>query len=72
MPTPSTTPKSLPSANALLKNALASVRVGGRVGMLHYVLPQPPREGVKFVACVSVIVGYNNRMRCFSVFERLA
>ena len=64
-------PKTLPAANALLKNALQSVRAdGGRVGMLHYVLPQPPREGVKFVACVGVIAGYNNRMRVFSVFER--
>jgi len=61
-----------PPANALLSNALKVVRVGGRVGMLHYVLPQPPREGVKFVACVGVIVGYNNRIRCFSVFERTA
>lgn len=61
----------MPKPNALLKNALATVRVGGRVGMLHYVLPQPPREGVKFVACVGVIVGYNNRMRVYSVFERL-
>lgn len=59
-----------PSANLILKNMLAVVREGGRVGMLHYVLPQPPREGVKFVACVGVIVGFNNRMRCFSVFER--
>lgn len=62
----------MPAANALLKNALRSVRVGGRVGMLHYVLPQPPREGVKFVACVGVIAGFNNRMRVYSVFERLA
>lgn len=59
-----------PSANLILKNMLAVVRMGGRVGMLHYVLPQPPRGGVKFVACVGVIVGFNNRMRCFSVFER--
>jgi len=59
-----------PSANLILKNMLAVVRPGGRVGMLHYVLPQPPREGVRFVACVGVIAGYNNRMRCFSVFER--
>lgn len=61
-----------PTANALLKRCLEAVRPGGHVGMLHYVLPQPPREGVKFVACVGVIVGYNNRMRCFSVFERTA
>jgi hypothetical protein len=59
-----------PSANLILKNMLAVVRLGGRVGMLHYVLPQPPRDGVRFVACVGVIVGYNNRMRVFSVFER--
>ena len=61
-----------PSANLLLKRGLEAVRPGGRVGMLHYLLPQPPREGVRFVACVGVIVGYNNRMRVFSVFEREA
>jgi hypothetical protein len=61
-----------PSANQLLGHALRAVAVGGKVGMLHYILPQPPRENVKFVACIGVIVGYNNRMRCFSVFERLA
>lgn len=63
--------KAFPSANLILKHMLAVVRVGGRVGMLHYILPQPPRDGVKFVACVGVIVGFNNRMRCYSVFERL-
>jgi hypothetical protein len=61
-----------PGANQILRNMLSVVRVGGRVGMLHYVLPQPPRECVRFVACVGVIVGYNNRMRVFSVFEREA
>lgn len=59
-----------PSANVILRNMLAAVRSGGRVGMLHYVLPQPPNEGVRFVACIGVIVGFNNRMRVFSVFER--
>lgn len=63
-------PSAFPGANRILKNMLAVVRPGGRVGMLHYVLPQPPREGVRFVACVGVIVGFNNRMRVFSVFER--
>lgn len=59
-----------PSANLILRRMLDAVRPGGRVGMLHYVLPQPPREGVRFVACVGVICGFNNRMRVFSVFER--
>jgi hypothetical protein len=61
-----------PHPNQLLRDMLDVVRVGGRVGMLHYVLPQPPKVGVKFVACVGVVMGYNNRMRVFSVFERVA
>ena len=60
----------LPSANDLLKKCLAAVRPGGRVGMLHYVWPQPPREGVRSIACIGVIVGFNNRMRVYSVFEK--
>ena len=60
----------LPPLNPLLKNALHAVRLGGRVGVLDYLLPRPPKDTAKFVACVGVIVGYNNRMRCFSVFER--
>lgn len=63
-------PEKLPVINALLKDALRVVRRGGRVGVIDYVLPQPPRKGVRFVACIGVIVGFNNRMRCFSVFER--
>jgi len=68
-----------PTPNLILRNMLDAVRPGGKVGMLHYVLPQPPnpyrKHGpspykVRFVACVGVIVGYNNRMRTFSVFER--
>jgi hypothetical protein len=61
-----------PSANAILRTMIEVVRPGGRVGMLHYALPQPPRVGVRFVACVGVIAGFNNRMRVFSVFEKEA
>jgi len=61
----------LPSANDLLRRMLEVVRPNGRVGMLHYMLPQPPKTA-KFIACVGVIVGYNNRMRVYSVFERIA
>lgn len=35
-------PDKLPSANLLLKNALAVVAVGSKVGILDYVWPQPP------------------------------
>lgn len=71
-----------PSANKILRNMLDVVRLGGRVGMLHYVLPQPPNPNairstplgyrVRFVACIGVLVGFNNRMRVFSVFEKEA
>lgn len=62
----------LPKANLLLKIALQHVPLGGMVGMLHYIVPQPPRDITKFIACVGVFVGYNNRMRAFSVFQRRA
>jgi hypothetical protein len=64
--------EAFPAPNLILKNMLAVVRPGGSVGTLHPMLPPPPPEGVRFVACVGVIVGFNNRMRCFSVFEREA
>lgn len=68
-----------PSPNKIVRNMLDVVRPGGRVGMLHYVLPSPPSPQakfnpttyrVRFVACIAVVVGYNNRIRTFSVFER--
>lgn len=58
-----------PKPNALLKNMLSAVPPGGRVGMIHYILPSPPPDTV-FVAAVSVMCGFNNRVRVFSVFER--
>jgi hypothetical protein len=61
----------LPSANALLKNMLLAVKPGHRVGMLHYVVPRPPKDMAKFVAVVGVFCGFGNKMRAYSVFERV-
>lgn len=60
-----------PKPNALLANCLNAVRVGGRVGIIHYILPSPPKNA-HFVAAVGVIFGFNNRIRIYSVFERTA
>jgi len=60
-----------PSPNLLVRNALAAVCPGGRVGIIHYLLPSPPKGSV-FVAAVGVICGFNNRIRILSVFERSA
>jgi hypothetical protein len=59
----------LPKPTELLKMMLQKVKPGGRVGILHYILPRPPK-GTRFVACITVIVGFGNRPRLFSVFER--
>jgi hypothetical protein len=65
-----------PSPNLLLRNALQAVRPGGRVGIIHYLIPQPPSAGkagfrTRFVASVGVAAGFNNRIRVYSVYERL-
>lgn len=74
----------LPNPNKLLRLCLERVAVGGRVGMLHYVVPRPPKKlrvsltsgggelvetPVRFVACVGVFVGFSNRIRAYSVYE---
>lgn len=58
-----------PSPNLILRNSLKVVDIGGRVGIIHYMLPSPPKNA-KFVASVGIICGFNNRIRVFSVFER--
>lgn len=59
-----------PSPMKLVANCIDAVRIGGRVGFLHYVWPAPPKNA-RSVAIVSVYCGFNNRVRAFSVFERM-
>lgn len=59
-----------PSPQLLVKNAFEVLPVGGRCGIIHYLLPKPPKNSV-FIACVGVVCGFSNRIRCYSVFERL-
>jgi hypothetical protein len=59
-----------PSPNELLKRAFEVMEVGQRVGIIHYCLPKAPANS-RFVACVGIICGFNNRIRCYSVFEKL-
>lgn len=58
-----------PKPNQLVRHALDVLPVGGRVGIIHYILPSPPK-GAYFVAAVGILCGYNNRIRVYSVFER--
>lgn len=63
--------KVLPSANLLIKNAIAVLPVGGRVGMIDYVWPQPPKNATE-VAVIGVGTGRNSRARWYTVFERMS
>jgi hypothetical protein len=58
-----------PKPNSILKNAFDALPTGGRVGLIHYILPQAPKPS-RFVAAVGVMCGFNNRIRVFSVFEK--
>ena len=61
----------LPIPNKLVKLCINSVGVGKKVGCLHYICPSCPKNA-KFIACIGVLVGFNNRLRCFSVYERVS
>lgn len=62
--------KTYPNPNKLLANAINAVQIGIKVGIIHYVVPRCP-ENAKFIALVAVACGFNNRIRAFSVFERI-
>jgi hypothetical protein len=59
----------LPTSNQLVANMLAALLPGQRCGIIHYMIPSPPK-GSRFVACVGIVCGFNNRIRAFTVFER--
>lgn len=58
-----------PSPRRILENALDSLSPGCRVGILHYYAPRPAR-GVHFIAEIDVKLGFENRTRVYSVFEK--
>ena len=59
-----------PSPSLLVKNAFAVLPVGGRVGIIHYIIPKAPTNSI-FVACIGVVCGFNNRIRVYSVYEKV-
>lgn len=59
-----------PKPNELVRTAINTLRVGYKVGILHYVWPACPKNAI-CVAKIDVTVGYNNRCRVFAVYERI-
>lgn len=60
-----------PSPGKLIQNAIDALEVGQRAGIIHYMVPRRPPNS-KMVACVGVVSGNNNRIRAYSVFEKIA
>lgn len=58
-----------PRPNALMAVALENMRRGERVGIIHYILPSV--RNTKFITAVGICCGFNNRIRVYSVFEKL-
>jgi hypothetical protein len=59
----------LPNARKLVIDALRVVRPGGRVGILDFAQPRPPKD-TRLVATASVYVGFENHPRVYTVYER--
>jgi len=60
-----------PKVNEILRHAIKRVKVGGKVGILHYVWPQPPKNA-KEIIVIGVTMGRNNKVRLLTVFEKLS
>lgn len=58
-----------PLPNHLVQLAINHVRIGYKIGIIHYVWPACPKNAME-VAKISVTCGRNNRERCFVVYER--
>ncbi len=65
-------PLAYPNPHQLMRSMLRSLPVGHRAGLLHYLVPRNPGENAKYIACIALNYGFGNRMRAFTVFERLA
>lgn len=59
-----------PTAAETLKRCCEAVRPGGRVGILHYEWPRPPKDWQE-VAVVAVGCGRGQRARWYTVFEQI-
>lgn len=58
-----------PNPHKLMRRMIETLEPGQRAGMIHYTVPRCP-PGARFVACIGIVCGFGNRIRCFTVFER--
>lgn len=53
----------------LLKEAARVARHGARIGIVHYIVPNPP-DGTAFVRCFGLSMGFGYPMRAVTLYER--
>ncbi len=59
-----------PTPRDLLLEGDRLLKTGGRVGILHFEVPRPPVKHLRLLALITVVVGFGNRVRAFTVFEK--
>ncbi len=60
-----------PELGLVGKRCWEQLAPGGRYGVLHYQWARPPAPDARQVAVVSVLQGWGNRARVFTVYERV-
>jgi hypothetical protein len=63
-------PDAYPTPMQLIRRSFEALPIGGRVGIIGWQAPKPPKTA-RFVAAIGVMCGFNNRVRIYSVFERM-
>lgn len=58
-----------PAANQIVRRMMEALLPGQRCGIIGYAVPALP-PGARYVACIGIICGFNNRIRVFSAFEK--
>lgn len=61
--------KECPKIGPIMEQAARFMIKGGTIGVLHYVWPRPPK-GFRQVMLAAVVMGYYNKARFFSVFQK--
>jgi len=60
-----------PEPKDLLAEAWRLIKPGGRVGLLHFIVPRKPHKDARLLAMIAVVTGFGNRMRVLTVFEKV-
>jgi SAM-dependent methyltransferase len=58
-----------PRPSHLLREAARVVKPNGRIGIVHYIVPNPP-DGTVFIVSMGLSMGFGYPMRAITIYER--